>query len=609
MKSLINKLFKNKCFQWSIIIISYLFLDIVIIKSTYFYSIKNVAPMLFSLSIIMINILIIKLMSKKWAMIYYIISSIFNYILALVQYFHFKILGNFFTFSEIFLSKEGVAYFNVILENINFKIILVSVIYILLFILSIIILYKMPKEKLKLKKILIIICLSILLQFLGISSLLIFNNGYDYKSNYSPIYNYTHIEAPYRSIQVLGTIQYNIQDIFYYFYKIIYDKMTIPKNYQTLNEYFATIPDYEENNEYTNLFKDKNLIYILLESGDDWLITKEYMPTLYKMSQEGWNFTNRYAPFFYGGYTFNAEFAANTGIYLTDSFENSIDNYYPYSLPNLFKKAGYTVNSFHMNDAKYYERGTYHKTFGYTKYYGGYNTKKYIKQGYDYVDDSNWILNDETYNLLVPKNKKFMSFLITYSMHLPYFNNSLCDQAIRNGEISYEPWEQREEICLHYLSTKSDLMFKELLDRLKKDKLLDDTVIVVFADHNTYGFSDKEYLSEVKGTDYLYLQQKTPLIIWSKDIKHKDIDVLMDTADLVPTLANLFGLEFDSHNYLSTDVFSSYHDNYVYFQYGFQLNSDGTFVDSSKNSKGQEMITYNQYILKTDYYRKSEMND
>ena len=82
------------------------------------------------------------------------------------------------------------------------------------------------------------------------------------------------------------------------------------------------------------------------------------------------------------------------------------------------------------------------------------------------------------------------------------------------------------------------------------------------------------------------------------------IDTLMDTADLVPTIANLFGLDFNPRNYLSTDVFSQNHAPYVYFQYGNELKADGTYIDNSYAENAPLMLKYNEYLLKTDYYRK-----
>ena len=601
-----QKIITNKYFHIFIIILSYLYLDILLrlfsLTENNFYAIYNLAPLLFSLTIILFNYLIIHILPKPLGLIYYFLTITFNTVLITVQYFHYLILGTYFTISEIFLSKEGISYLYIIPKLIDLKLLIIIFIFIIILIIATISLIKTKYPKYSFKQVLIRLAIIVLIHLFGLGSLLIFNNHEKPSSKLSPIYNYLHLIVPSRSIQTVGIMQYNLQDIMHF----IYHKLTTNSRLSLYENEVITYLNNQvnETNSYTGLFKDKNLIYIMVESGDDWLIDEKYMPTLYKMQQEGLNFTNRYSPFFYGGYTFNAEFAANTGLYLTEDFNDTIDNYFPYSLPNLFLRAGYSVNSFHMNNAEFYNRGKYHLTFGYTNYYGGFNTPEYKNKGYNYVDDTSWIDNIDTYNLLVPKNEKFMSFLITYSMHLPYINNELCDAAIRSGELTYNSWNELELNCLHYLSTKTDLMLNKLLAKLEEDNIIDDTVIIIFADHNTYGFSNKDYLAQVKNTRNLYLQQKTPLIIWSKDLEHQDIDILMDTADLVPTIANLFGLDFDARNYLATDVFSKNHDNYVYFEYGNELNADGSYIDNSYAKNGPKMLKYNQYILTTDYYRK-----
>ncbi len=601
-----TKVVTNKYFNLSLIILSYLFLALAfrffVIKENSFYPIYALAPLFFSLAIIFLNVLFIKVLPKIGRIIYYLLTVIINTIFIAVQYFHYQILGSYFTISEIFLSKEGLTYLYIIPKLINYKLFIIIIIFLIILFLSLLSLLKSPRTKLSLKSTFLTIGLIILCHLLGLASLLIFNNNEKPGSKLSPFYNYVHLEVPNRSIQSIGIMEYNIHDIIHFISRKLMGEKELKIYEEDVLEFMER--NKPETNAYTGLFKNKNLIYIMLESGDDWLITEEYMPTLTKLKEEGLNFTNRYSPFFYGGYTFNAEFAANTGLYLTTDFNASSNNYFPYSLPNLFKNAGYTVNSFHMNAPSFYERGKYHLTFGYSNYYGDYNTPKYKEQGYNYVNDEAWLDNPETANLLIPKNQKFMSFLITYSMHLPYINNELCDAALRNGEITYNDYSELELKCLHYLSTKSDLMLSKLLAKLEEDNIIDNTVIIIFADHDTYGFSDKEYLAQVKHTKNIYLQQKTPLIIWSKNLEHQDIDTLMDTADLVPTIANLFGLDFNPRNYLSTDVFSQNHAPYVYFQYGNELKADGTYIDNSYAENAPLMLKYNEYLLKTDYYRK-----
>lgn len=594
----------------------YFSIDIIVryftINKIYFYSINNIGPLLFTFSMSCIHILIIKLLSKRSGKIYFTITSIIYIILGLVQYFHAQILGNFFTYSELFLAGEGLGYLNAVLNHINIKLILILVILIIIIIINLILINKskqIKESKPTIIKIFVFLSLGIFSHLLGIKMLNINNNDYDSSNKYSPIYNYNNFSIPHRSIQVVGFTEFAFHDIIKFYVNAIETKISNIKHREELNQYIPNRNIENDKNEYTDVFKGKNLIYIMLESGDDWLITKNNMPTLYKLQQEGLNFTNRYAPFFYAGYTFNAEFAANTGYYLVEGFSQYINNDYRYSLPNLFKNAGYQVNSYHMNKGSFYNREEFHKSFGYEDTYFGVYTNENSEKGYNYTYDSAWLENPETREILYNKENPFMSFIITYSMHLPYINNYICDQAVRKGIIDYKPWEDREKICIKQLAKTSDEFLELLIEKLKKDNILDDTVLVIFADHNTYGYSDKEDLSKIKGTSNLNLQQKTSLIIWSSDIEHKNINTLMDTADLVPTLANMFGLDWNAKNYLSTDVFSKYHDDYIYFQYGSWLNNkniysgeiaSNDYIDTT--NKVDEIMKYNKYILETDYF-------
>ena len=197
-----------------------------------------------------------------------------------------------------------------------------------------------------------------------------------------------------------------------------------------------------------------------------------------------------------------------------------------------------------------------------------------------------------------------MSFLITYSGHMPYSTSNLKAHYGYDEKKVFKNSLEEQLYCIKYQAKMTDDMFKGLLENLKKDKLLDDTVIVVFTDHYAYGFTETDYIKAQKGVNEEVLLQKTPLIIWSNDIKHKDIDTVMDTADLVPTIANLFGLKYDPSKYLSTDVFSKEHDKFVYF-------NNGTYVDNEDNihqntDEINEFIKFNKNILKTDYYAKNK---
>ena len=123
-------------------------------------------------------------------------------------------------------------------------------------------------------------------------------------------------------------------------------------------------------NEYTGMFKDKNLILIMVEALDLSAIDENLTPTLYRLTKEGWYFNNYYAPK-YSCTTGESEFIALTSIIPSNAtctpftYQN---NDYPTSIFNLFNKAGYTSTSYHGWSDKYYPRTNLHKHMGSTFY-------------------------------------------------------------------------------------------------------------------------------------------------------------------------------------------------------------------------------------------------
>ena len=189
-----------------------------------------------------------------------------------------------------------------------------------------------------------------------------------------------------------------------------------------LDAYYADTP-------MTGAFAGKNLIFIMMESMDDWLVTPEYMPNLYRLEQEGVYFRNYYAPIFLAAATFNSEFTANTGMIAPEyQVRNSYyaEHALPYSLPNRFRDAGYCARSFHAANPNIYNRGQIHLNFGYESYndYGDLGMDDYmldsqLLRGYDQI------VSDEP----------FFSFIITYSGHGPYTEEQDTISALQHRAV------------------------------------------------------------------------------------------------------------------------------------------------------------------------------
>lgn len=365
-------------------------------------------------------------------------------------------------------------------------------------------------------------------------------------------------------------------------------------------------------NRYTGLLEGKNLILVLLESIDSFLVTEDVMPTLTYLQNTGFHFTNRYAPSFGGGLTINSEFAANTGLYAINNSKaiyNFDHNSFSYSLANLLKKEGYTVNSVHANNGNFYNRTFFHQSLGYTNHYALSDIKE-LDDSYDYFFDSSLSANPQVLDLILPESP-FMTYITTYSAHLPYDESS--DHCAKSYGLDIEG--NTELSCIRNLAHDTDEFLRLLIEELERRQILEDTVLVLFSDHYMYGYSNEEELLAFKNVDNTDLLQNVPFIIWNCDLEHQEIDTLMDTADIVPTILNLFGISYPTSYYIGTDVFSEYHDPFVYF-------SENTFYDGEFYYDGKEVtdpnlqkyvndilnqiavkMDFNNHILLGDYFR------
>jgi phosphoglycerol transferase MdoB-like AlkP superfamily enzyme len=430
----------------------------------------------------------------------------------------------------------------------------------------------------------------------------------DFKNKYETNYNakniYNDYINPNTSMYVSGLYEYGLRAMYKYFYNLItIDREALKEEIDVYNSLYNHPI---ENNDYTGIFKDKNVIYVLMESVDSWVIDDDTMPTLNRLKNTGINFTNRYSPFFNGGQTINSEFSMNSGLYAITDYDTifDIDTVdYKYSLANTLKNNGYSVNSFHANTGKFYNRRAFHELLGYQNHYSAVDLQKEKKlnKNTNYFVDSNFINDDYLSNLVIPKDKKFLSFITTYSGHLDYNKFNKVFKEVE-GNITNK-YEYEEEYIYRSLVKDTDEFLNILIDKLDKEGVLDNTVLVLVADHYVYGYSDSLYVANKKNvSNDSKLLQNTPCIIWSKDIEHKNINTIMDTADILPTLLNMLGINYNPMNYIGDDVFSEYHDNFVWF-------SDGTIISNNSNMSEKEMlakanlnIIKNRNILLTNYY-------
>lgn len=518
-------------------------------------------------------------------------------------------MGKFIMVSDLFLAGEGFQYFFSIFLNLNIGMILTIFIN-----LGLIALLNYIDIKFKVKgnnkkvfnkyvigAFVISIILSRCISFVMLGHDVDNNN---WQENYNTKNIYNNFTNPNSSMFVSGFYEYNVRIIYKYFYNLLTEDKALLKS--NVDEYNAIYGKTLSNNEYTGVFKDKSVIFIMMESIDSWIVDNQTMPTLKYLMDTGLNFTNRYSPFFNGGQTINTEFALNTGMYAINNKKaiydiNDVE--YKYSLANILKKNGYVTNSFHANASSFYNRGKFHNDLGYDKHYSALDMQNagILDHNKNYYSDSEFISDEKLVDLIL-NDKKFLSFITTYSAHLEYTNDNKVFKRVPHY-LDHTKYNY-EEYIYRTLANDTDRFIRILLQKIEERKLIDDVVIVLASDHYVYGYSDTDYVALKKDVinDRKALQN-TPLVIWSNDMSHKDIDTILDTADVLPTLLNMLDIKYNPNAYLGDDVFSSTHDDFVWF-------SDGAYISSKTCSLTKEAIltkvnyniSKNKSILLTNYY-------
>lgn len=411
-----------------------------------------------------------------------------------------------------------------------------------------------------------------------------------------------------KSLSIAGLYQFAARDLWEMcFPNIAYSD----EEYAEIDSFFDSLPK-PEANKYTDIFKGKNVIAVMMESIDDWLIDEKYTPTIHYMMENGINFTDYHAPLIASGYTFNSEFAFHTGYYTPKSSVTAVNfssNSFPYSVARLFRDKGYRADSFHYNTPEFYNRGIMHKSLGYEKYHSFMDYDIPLSE----VQSDSLVLNYDPLYADIIKQEPFFDFIITYSGHIPYtYEDTKLAIAKRVHPELINPEEDPETNNLRILARDTDDFFRLLLTRLNNDDLLENTVIIGFTDHYAYGFSDEEKLKEYSGD----MLTRVPAFMYTPGITPERVEKPMHTIDWLPTIINMFGLE-NNNCYIGNDIFDNRHNGFVHFEYGVWydgnmfFNPQKPFPDSAPESyieeqsaRAKKLLRVNDIVITGDYFKK-----
>jgi len=327
---------------------------------------------------------------------------------------------------------------------------------------------------------------------------------------------------------------------------------------KSITAYFSGVqPTYTD--EYTGMFKDYNVVFVTAESLSTYGISKEATPTLYKIYHEGFEFTNFYNPLWYHS-TIDGEFANCLSQYPASSkwsFEESADTYQPYALGNILSSQGYKSYGYHDFDATYYDRTSTHPNMGYT-------TFKAIGAGLDIPDHvmySDLECIEAVYNDFIDDDH-FNMYLMSFSGHLPYnYDNQYICQKNREEAESLLSGKGYSDEAVAYVAAQMELdkALEYLMDKLEEAGKLDNTLFIVAPDHYPYGLSDGVY-NELAGKDIEdddFELHRNQFGIWSSSMKKPVVtDKLCASIDILPTVLNLLGADFDSRLLAGRNILS-----------------------------------------------------
>ncbi len=440
-------------------------------------------------------------------------------------------------------------------------------------------------------------------------------------------------------VQEFGIYTYQANDLISYIRTKVNSMFGYDEAAKSFREFYSSKEDDTHTNMYSNIFAGKNVIVIHAESIQNFLISdrnrngkpasfngQAVTPNLNRLASEGLYFSNFYSEES-AGTSSDTEFTFNSSLLPASSgtvFMNYFDREYV-TTPKLFKELGYTTSSMHANRGSAWNRQQVHPKLGYDNLY-------FYKDAYDLDEKIGLGLSDSSFfrqsvehlKKIDEENDKWYSLLIMLTNHTPW--NDITRWEEENNKIfdvSYKYQKKNEKtgkmetvsapyldgtILGNYIKSAhyADASIGEFVDSLDKEGLLDNTVLIIYGDHDNkikksfynryYNYDyetdsvidDPEDERYIEVDDYFYeLNRSVPFIIWTKDMKgtkyNKEITKVMGMVDVQPTLGNMFG--FSNKYALGHDIFNI-EDNVVVFPSGNWL-TDKIYYNSAKEEYRQ----------------------
>jgi len=377
-------------------------------------------------------------------------------------------------------------------------------------------------------------------------------------------------------------------------------------------------------NAFTGMFKGKNLILITAEAFSAEVIDPELTPTLYRMATKGIQFKEYYQPA-WGASTTTGEFSNLIGLVPTQGGTSMNETYQQdlfLTMGNQLQKLGYHSTAYHNHLKDFYHRNNTHPHLGYDQFiarYGGLDIK------------GTWPESDlEMMDVTVPQfidQQPFSIYYMTVSGH--------CEYSLKGNDMTEKNWDkvqhlEHSDIVKGYFAANLEFEYamESLVRQLEEAGIADDTLVVIATDHYPYGLersktwkNTKDHLAELYGVKEYdqFMRDHNALIMWSGAFE--DMNIVVESPvyslDILPTVSNLFGVEYDSRLLVGRDVFSDAEPLVLWPDYNW-VTEKGTYCDGEFTPReGQEAdaeyikrintivknkITFSKSVVDMNYY-------
>ncbi len=388
---------------------------------------------------------------------------------------------------------------------------------------------------------------------------------------------------------------------------------------KTMHEYFKNETGTLQN-AYTKYFEGKNLILFMAESFNEIAVREDLTPTLYKLVNSGFKFNNFYTPTISS--TIGGEFQELTGLVAASGFLSpwkSGENYFPFGLATAFQDLGYNTFAYHNHTYTFQSRNKYLAALGFDNYLGCRNGLE------DRINCNQWPESDvemikTTFADYKNSEEPFMVYYVTVSGHGDYGFNYSAMARKHKDEVANLNYSEKP---LAYLAAQIELdkALELLIENLEENDLLEDTVIALVGDHYPYYLSLDE-VNEIASykKDSVIEINRSNFILWNSEMDTVKVDKVGSQIDVLPTIYNLFGVNYDSRLIIGKDILSTEPGLAIFGNSSWVSDKGSYFASTNKfvpkdeevdeeyikymNKVVSNKITMSKYIMTYDYYRK-----